>query len=98
MDNDSKMLKLLGLTLIDMQLRYRAAPAAERHELKPKLKEAFEQYALYQVALLREGIITTQEDLDEMDQIGDEINDAASKQALVFAVGRFVVFVASKVI
>lgn len=98
MDNDSKMLKQLGYSLIDMQVKYRASSLPDKVELQPKLEDAFTQYALYQTALLDEGIMTTQEDLDEMDKIQNEINKAATKQALIVAIGRFTIFVASKII
>ena len=56
------------------------------------------QYVLYQAFLLKQGTISTGEDIAEMKDIKEEVDKAAATQELVAAITRFAVFIASKVI
>lgn len=97
MDNDARMIEALGTALTELQLRYRAANLRDRLILKPALAELLDDYARYQVKLLKEGVITTDEDLAEMKQIREAIENAARNQELVAALGRTLAFVAARV-
>ena len=97
MDNDSEMLKRMGLALTECQIRYRAARLADRVTMKPLLDELTSDYVDYQLRLLKEGCITTAADLEEMTQIEASINRAAESQELIAAIARTIAFVATKV-
>lgn len=97
MDDDAKMLEEMGQAVIAMQLKYRAAPLRDRMALKPALEELLDDYAKYQVRLLKEGTITGAEDLAEIARIREEIDKAARAEALLKAVARTIAFVATKV-
>lgn len=97
MDNDSRILQEMGNTIIEFQVKYRQSSLADRMAMKPLLEELLHDYAKYQIRLLKEGVITTDEDLDEMAQIKDEIDKAAEKQELIKAIARTVAFIAAKI-
>lgn len=97
MDNDSKMLLALGEGLIDLQLKYRASSLTDRMTLKPALDQLLADYADYQIRLLKEGTITTAEDLTEMAAIKKQIDKAAECQKVLAAFARTIAFVATKV-
>ena len=97
MDDDAKMLEAMGQAIIDLEVKYRASSLADRMTMKPDLDKLLTDYADYQVRLLKEGVITTQADLEEMATIQAEIEQAASTQKLLAAIVRTAVFVATKV-
>jgi hypothetical protein len=97
MDNDTQMLKELGDAVIALQVKYRNSPLAERMALKPALEELLSDYSNYQLRLLKEGVITNQEDLDEMANLKQEIDQAAEKEALLKAIGKTIAFIALKI-
>jgi hypothetical protein len=97
MDNDTQMLKELGDAVIALQVKYRNSPLAERMALKPALEELLSDYTNYQLRLLKEGVITNQEDLDEMANLKQEIDQAAEKEALLKAIGKTIAFIALKI-
>lgn len=96
MDNDAKMLELMGNALTDLQVKYRESPLKDRMIMKPTLEELLKDFASYQIALLKEGVITTDEDLDEMRNIKKEIDKAAKAQQLAQAIAKTIAFVATK--
>ena len=97
MDNDSKILQKMGNAVIEMQVKYRRSSLTDRMAMKPLLEELLHDYAKYHVRLLKEGVITTEEDLNEMAKIRDEIDKAAEKQDLVKAIAKTVAFIATKI-
>ena len=97
MDNDTQMLKELGDAVIALQVKYRNSPLAERMALKPALEELLSDYTNYQLRLLKEGVITNQEDLDEIANLKQEIDQAAEKEALLKAIGKTIAFIALKI-
>ena len=97
MDNDTQMLKELGDAVIALQVKYRNSPLAERMALKPALEELLSDYSNYQLRLLKEGVITNQEDLDEMANLKQEIDQAAEKETLLKAIGKTIAFIALKI-
>ena len=97
MDNDTQMLKEMGDAVVALQVKYRNSPLAERMALKPALEELLSDYSNYQLRLLKEGVITNQEDLDEMANLKQEIDQAAEKEALLKAIGKTIAFIALKI-
>lgn len=97
MDTDAKMLKELGNAVTDLQIKYRSSTLTERFEIKPVLIEAMDDYLVYQIKLLKEGIVTKDEDLDEMKKIKKEIDKAATKQKILAAIGKLIAFIALRI-
>ncbi|NWG76484.1 MAG: hypothetical protein HXY24_18090 [Rubrivivax sp.] len=97
MDNDTKMIKEMGKALIDLQVKYRSSRLSDRMTLKPALEELLDDYAELQIRLIKEGVITTDEDLEEMAKIKEEINRAAKQEALMKVIARTIAFIATKV-
>ena len=96
-DNDAVMLEQMGHALIDLQLKYRASPLAERVALRPKLEQLTTEYTRFQLRLIADGVVTTGDDLAEMESIRAEIDAAASKQKLIAALARTAAFVTMRV-
>lgn len=97
MDKDSEMIKSMSNALIDLQVKYRSSHILDRMQLKHALEELINDIAKYQMRLLKEGTITTDADLVDMQQIKDEIDAAADKQQLLEAIGKTIGFVATKI-
>ena len=95
-DKDAVMLEELGNALIDLEVKFRASTLKERTELRPELERLLESYGGYRLKLLKEGVITGEDDLDEIRSIQQEIDSAAKKEALLKAILRTAVFVATK--
>ncbi len=96
MDNDKQMLKEMGDALTNLQIKYREADLATRMTLKPSLDELTRDVNNYQLRLLKEGVISTGEDLKEMTKIKKAVDEAASKQQLAEAIARTIEFVAGR--
>ena len=97
MDRDTQMLQEMGNAVIALQMKFRNSPLADRMAIKPALEELLSDYADYQIRLLKEGIITSEQDLAEMADIRQEIDQAAKKEALLKAIGKTIAFVAVKI-
>jgi hypothetical protein len=97
MDNDALMLDVLGKSLLDLQTKYRMAPIDDRMALRQPLQEALDDYASYQDKLLKEGIITSDADLDEAKDIANTIATAANRQSFLVVLGRVIAFIAPKI-
>jgi hypothetical protein len=96
-DSDAVMLEKLGFAMVDLEVKFRGSTLSERIEMRPALEELLGDYTRYRLRLLKEGIITTPADLEEMAQIRKEIDRAASKQMLIKAIARTIAFVATKI-
>lgn len=96
-DSDIIMLEKMGYALVDLEVKFRASSLSERVEMRPALEELLGDYTEYRLRLLKEGIITTEEDLKEMAKIKQEIDKAASKQSLIKAIAKTIAFIATKV-
>ena len=97
MDRDTQMLQEMGNAVIALQMKFRNSPLADRMAIKPALEELLSDYADYQIRLLKEGIITSEQDLAEMADIRQEIEQAAEKEAMLKAIGKTIAFVAVKI-
>ena len=97
MDNDSIMLESLGATLTDIQIKFRNSSLKERMLIRPSLEEVLSDYSTFQLKLLKEGVITTNEDITDMQNIRNEIYDAAEEQELIEGVARLIAFIAVRI-
>jgi len=97
MDRDTQMLQEMGNAVIALQIKFRNSTLADRMAIKPALEELLSDYADYQIRLLKEGVITSEGDLAEMNNIREEIEHAAKKEALLKAIGKTIAFIAVKI-
>ena len=97
MDKDARMLEKMGNALVDLQVKYRNSSLSDRMAMKPALDELIRDYAEYQLRLLKEGVITTDEDLQDMDGIKKEIDQAAKLEDMLKAIARTIAFIATKI-
>ena len=98
MDKDAQMISKMSYALIDLQVKYRGSGIVDRMQIRPSLEELLNDFAKYQIRLLKEGTITSDADLEEMIKIKKEIDDASKKQQLLAAIGKTIGFIASKII
>lgn len=97
MDKDAQMISEMSNTLIDLQVKYRESNIVDRMAMRPSLEELLNDFSKYQIRLLKEGIITSDQDMEEMAQIKSEVDAAANKQQLLAAIGKTIGFIATKV-
>ncbi len=97
MDNDTKMIQEMGEAVIALQVKYRNSSLRARMTMKPALEELLYDYADLQMRLIKEGVITTDQDLEEMEDIKNEIDRAAKQEALLKVMARTIAFIATKV-
>jgi hypothetical protein len=97
MDKDAKMLQEVGDAVVDLAVKYRSSGLRDRMALKPALEELLEDYTEYQLRLLKEGVITTNEDLKEMAEIKKEIDRAAKLETFLAVIARTIAFIATKI-
>lgn len=98
MDNDAKMLEAMGDAVTRLQIKYRNSSISDRIKMKPDLEKLIQDYVDFQLKLIEEGVITTDADLKEMEDIRREIDNAAQTQALVQAIARTIAFIAKRFI
>lgn len=94
-DNDAEMLRLMGNTITDLQVQYRAASLEDQAILAAPLNELLEDYGIYQARLLKAGTITDDDELAEMAAIQRSISDNATRQELLTAIAKIVALIAS---
>lgn len=97
MDNDTQMLQEMGNTVVLLQIKYKMSSIENRAVLRPALQELLEDYAKYQIKLLKDGVITTDSDLKDMAAIRAEIDTAGDQQAMLLAIARTVAFIAANI-
>ena len=98
MDKDALMISTLSNALIDLQVKYRSYPVLERIKIRPELEGLLREFSAYQLKLLDEGVITTDQDLQEMKQIKEGIDQAADEQQMILAIGKTLGWIAGKVL
>ena len=96
MDNDAQMIKSMSNALIDLQVKYRAASVTDRMQIKPALDDLIQKFSQFQIALLKEGTITTDADMAEMANLKKEIDSAANKQQMIAAIAKTAGFIVKK--
>lgn len=94
-DNDAAMLRAMGGAITDLQVQYRAATLEDQALLGSKLRELLSDYGEYQARLLKDGTITTDEELAEMREIARSISDAADRQGMLIAIAKLIALIAA---
>ncbi|GAA5787448.1 hypothetical protein GCM10007860_29270 [Chitiniphilus shinanonensis] len=84
-DQDREFVRLAEAALDALFDQYAAAGPAERWQLKPAITKATEEMTQARLALFKEGVLTTPEDLDALRQLKRDIDHAADVQAGVLA-------------
>ena len=97
MDNDTKMLNELAAKVNTLDIKYKLSSFEDQAVLAPGLSELWDDYVKFRIKLLKAGVITTEADLAEMEEIKEEIDAAADKQSMILAIARTVAFIATKV-
>ena len=83
-DTDSLTLTEASDAVLRIDLRYRTLlNIDDKEDLKPTRDQVFAAYTSARLKLLEEGVMTTQADVDEMEALRGEIEQAAEKQALI---------------
>jgi len=97
-DNDQSVLEEAKEAAFSLDKAYRRAVREadlnKMTKLKPKINKAFDEYSQARLKLLEQGVLATDEDLDEMRRIRAEIDEAATTQALVEGAIKFAAFIA----
>lgn len=94
-DNDAEMLRVMGNTITDLQIKYRAATLDDKAVLIAPLKELLQDYGDYQARLLKAGTITSEAELAQMKAIQTAISDDADRQDLLIAIAKIVALIAA---
>ena len=92
MDNDLIVLEEATLAVYAIDIQYKLADFKEKKKLKKSRDAAFSTYSMARLELLEEGIICTDEDVEAMQEIRREIEEAADTQTLLRAIPRFFTF------
>jgi len=94
-DNDAEMLRIMGNTITDLQIQYRASSLDDQAILITPLKEMLQDYGQYLARLLKTGTITTDAELTEMKAIQNSIGKKATRQELLIAFAKIIALIAS---
>ena len=97
MDNDAKMLKKLGSQITNLQVKYRGLSLDEQMSIQPALVQLLEEYGRYQAKLVMIGIITTEDDLKEIQKLKRGVDEAGSKIDMLAAIGKLISFIVVRV-
>lgn len=97
MDPDTIMLEQMGSALTALQVKFKLSSIDDRAALRPKLLEAMQDFAAFQLKLLKDGVVTTEADLAEMQEIRAEIDEAGNKQSTLLAIARVVGFIGARI-
>ena len=98
MDNDAKMLQLLGNSLTDLEVKLRATnDFATQQELEPQIESLVDQITTLRKKLREGPVIMTDEDIAGMTDIQRQIDAAADKQSMLLAIARTAAFIGMRV-
>jgi len=84
-DNDTKALRFASAAVTDIDIQFRLADVAGKLQLAGPRDRAWTAYSLARQRLLQAGVIVTDEQLDEIDQLGVDIANAAETMETVRA-------------
>lgn len=86
LDRDMLVLRDAGNAVTEIDIRYRVGDINVKRELRDAREQAFAAYSLARLALLRDGILTTEKDLEDMRDLKRQIDEAGDTQDLIVAV------------
>ncbi|MGJ3258483.1 MAG: hypothetical protein ACFE0S_02680 [Rhodospirillales bacterium] len=74
----------------ELMKRHTLAGPAERLELEPQIEMAIDRWRDARIELMKSGNSITEEDIEQMQVIRREIDQAADQQAIIVAAARLV--------
>ncbi|MCP4992602.1 MAG: hypothetical protein GY934_02270 [Gammaproteobacteria bacterium] len=89
---DRKIVKDAENSLDVLFERYGEATPADKWILKPALVKASEELLTARLALFKDGVLTTQDDINMLAEIEGEIENAADTQALIMSAIKLAAF------
>ncbi len=92
MDTDEIVLETLAAAVTSIDKRYRRAGAADKVAMLQAREDAFNAYAAARIRLLEDGVIATDADVTEMNDIRQAIGRARSATTIVAGAMRLVQF------
>ncbi|MGD8588909.1 MAG: hypothetical protein PVG22_08780 [Chromatiales bacterium] len=92
MDTDLEIMKSAASAATEIDVKYRVATFADKIKLKPERDKAFNAYAQARLKLLEDGMISTEADLQTMQEIKTEVQQARDTQTLILGIGKLVGF------
>lgn len=84
-DNDEKVLGEAKEAVYKVDLRYKAGNLDDKVELKKPRDKLFSAYVAARIDLLEDGVIATEEDVQNMRELRKEIDSAADSQQLAIS-------------
>lgn len=91
-DHDLEVLEKATKAVFLIDKKYKKASFDEKLEIKDARDKAFNAYMLARIQLVRDGIICTPDDVDQMKNIRQEVEQAANTQSLIIAIFRLARF------
>jgi TolA-binding protein len=98
MSKNAELKTAMSDAFIDLQVKCNAANALDKIQLRKELDKMSAEIAKLNVALLKESTVVNDADMQEMAEIKQLIDKAASKQQLIASIAKAIGFIASKVI
>lgn len=92
MDNDSTVFENAASAVNAIDIQYRLADFNDKKKLKKPRDAVFYVYSMTRLELLEEGIICTSDDVEAMQEIRQEIEEAADTQTLLKEIPRLISF------
>jgi hypothetical protein len=96
-NNKALLLETMSDAINDLELTFHEASVADRIELRPKIEDLLQKYAGFRLQMLEDSESVTADDVDHMDQIKSQIDEAAKKQQIIAAIAKTAAFIATKV-
>ncbi|PSW05652.1 hypothetical protein [Photobacterium lipolyticum] len=72
--------------------KYAEAEPSDKWVLKPAIKAASEELLTARLALFKDGVLTTRDDINKLKEIRQEIDNAADTQALIMSALKLAAF------
>lgn len=84
-DQDRNFVRLAEAALSSLYDQYAGASPADKWNLKPAITKAAEELLNARLALFKEGVLTTPEDIERLKALKVEIDGAANTQATILS-------------
>ncbi len=90
---DQSIVDSMESSVFLLQQRYWSTQSAlERAELEPQIEMALEKITMAKIRLLKQGTLSSDGDLEAIQQIQTEIEEAADRQSYIVAAVRLVAY------